>query len=71
MTDHNARNDLPARVVAIKRGDVMAQVDVRLDGTDYRMSSVMTVDSLDAMGLAEGDAVHVLAKAINVLLTRP
>ncbi|WP_237478418.1 TOBE domain-containing protein [Lichenibacterium dinghuense] len=71
MTDHNARNDLPARVVAIKRGDVMAQVDVRLDGTDYRMTSVMTVDFLDAMGLAGGDTVHVLAKAINVLLTRP
>lgn len=69
-TKHNARNDLPATVAAIKRGDVMAQVDVVLKGTDYRMSSVMTMDSLDAMGLKEGDEVHVLAKAINVLLTR-
>lgn len=71
MKKHNARNDLPATIVRIKRGDVMAQVDVVLVGTDYAMSSVMTVDSLDAMGLKEGDGVHVVAKAINVLLTRP
>ena len=70
MTQHNARNDIPATVVAIKRGDVMAQVDVTLKGTEYRMSSVMTVDSLDAMGLKEGDLVHIVAKAVNVLLTR-
>jgi len=71
MKQHNARNDLPATVVKIKRGSVMGQVDVVLVGTDYRMSSVMTVDSLDAMGIKEGDVVHVVAKAINVLLTRP
>ena len=64
MKQHNARNDIPAEVVAIKRGDVMAQVDVRLAGSDHRMSSVMTTDSLDAMAL-------VVAKAVNVLLTRP
>lgn len=70
MARHNARNDIPASVVAIKRGDVMAQVDVELKGTSYRMSSVMTVDSLNAMGLKQGDTVHVVAKAVNVLLTR-
>jgi molybdopterin-binding protein len=69
MKAHNARNDLPARVTRIKRGAVMAQVDVLLAGTDYRMSSVMTVDSLDEMGLKEGDSVNVVAKAVNVLLT--
>ena len=71
MKTHNARNDLPARVLHVKRGTVMAQVDVVLDGTDYRMSSVMTVESLDEMGLKEGDRVNVVAKAVNVLLTAP
>lgn len=71
MKSHNARNDLPARVTRIKRGTVMAQVDVTLEGTDYRMSSVMTVESLDEMGLREGDRVNVVAKAVNVLLTTP
>jgi molybdopterin-binding protein len=67
---HGARNDLPAEVIAIKRGAVMCQVDVKLVGTDYKMSSVMTLDSLDSMGLKVGDTVKVLAKAVNVLLTR-
>ncbi len=48
---HGARNDIPATVTAIKRGDVMAQVEVELVGTAYRMASVMTVDSLEELGL--------------------
>jgi molybdopterin-binding protein len=67
---HGARNDLPAEVTAIKRGAVMCQVDVKLVGTDYKMSSVMTLESLDAMGLKTGDRVNVIAKAVNVLLTK-
>lgn len=70
MKKHNARNDIPATVAAIKRGDVMTQVDVVLAGCDHRMSSVMTTESLDAMELKVGDQVHVVAKAVNVLLTR-
>lgn len=58
-------------MTAIKRGDVMAQVEVELVGTTYRMASVMTVDSLEELGLKEGDTVHVLAKAVNVLLVKP
>lgn len=65
---HGARNDIPAKIISIKRGGVMCQVDVMLEGTAYRMSSVMTNDSLDALGVKEGDLVHVVAKAVNVLL---
>ena len=68
---HGARNDIPATVTAIKRGDVMAQVEVELVGTTYRMASVMTVESLEELGLKEGDTVHVLAKAVNMLLVKP
>lgn len=68
---HGARNDIPAEVVAIKTGGVMAQVTVRLKGTDYEMSSVMTIDSLNELGLEEGSTVNVVAKAVNVLLVRP
>jgi molybdopterin-binding protein len=68
--NHGARNDIPAKIVRIKRGGVMCQVDVELEGTSYKMSSVMTLDSLDAMGVKEGDRVHVLAKAVNVLLVK-
>ena len=48
----------------------MCQVDVKLVGTDYKMSSVMTLDLLDSMGLEVGDRVGVLAKAVNVLLVK-
>ncbi len=68
---HGARNDIPAKVTAIKKGGVMCQVDVMLEGTDYRMSSVMTLDSLAAAGIKDGDTVHVIAKAVNVLLVKP
>lgn len=68
---HGARNDIPAEVIAITTGDVMAQVKVRLAGTDYEMSSVMTKESLDELGIAEGSTVHVVAKAVNVLLVKP
>lgn len=68
---HGARNDIPAHVVEIKKGGVMAQVTVQLQGTDYRMTSVMTLDSLDELAIAEGSTVHVVAKAVNVLLVKP
>ena len=68
---HGARNDIPAEVVEIKTGGVMAQVTVKLKGTDYRMSSVMTLDSLEELGIEKGTTVHVVAKAVNVLLVKP
>ena len=68
---HGARNDIPAKVTAIKRGGVMAQVDVMLEGTSNKMSSVMTLELVDTLSLAIGDTVHVLAKAVNVLLMKP
>ena len=68
---HGARNDIPAEVIEIKTGGVMAQVKVKLAGTDYEMSSVMTIDSLEVLGIEKGSIVHVVAKAVNVLLVKP
>ena len=68
---HGARNDIPAEVVEIKEGGVMAQVTVKLEGTDYQMSSVMTLDSLRELDIEKGSTVHVIAKAVNVLLVKP
>ena len=66
-----ARNDIPAEVTDIKTGGVMAHVTVKLVGTDYTMSSVMTLDSLAELGIEKGSTVHVVAKAVNVLLVKP
>jgi molybdopterin-binding protein len=67
---HGARNDIPAKVIRIQREGLMSQVDVELEGTSYHMSSVMTNDSLDSMDIKVGDRVRVLAKAVNILLTK-
>lgn len=68
---HGARNDIPATVTAIARGDVVAQLEGERVGTSYRMASVRTCDSPDEPGLREGDTVPVLARAVNVLLVKP
>jgi molybdopterin-binding protein len=63
-----ARNQAVATVTEIKKGDVMCQV--KLDVPASTMSSVMTTDSLDEMGLKKGDKVRVIVKAIHVLLVK-
>ena len=65
-----ARNRLEGEVIHIKRGAVMGQVRVRVAG-GAEMESVMTLDSIDGMGLKLGDRVVVAVKAVNVLLLKP
>jgi molybdopterin-binding protein len=64
-----ARNRIEGVVVSIKRGSIMCQVLVRIAG-DAQMESVMTIDSLEEMGLKVGDKVRVAVKAVNVLLIK-
>ena len=66
---HGARNDIVGEVVEIASGDLMAQAKVKVDG-EFSLSSVMTKESLDALGLSTGDRVRVLVKAVNVLLVK-
>ncbi len=63
-----ARNQLVGTITEIKKGSVMCQV--KLEVAPGNMSSVMTVDSLDDLGLKIGDRVQVVVKAVNVLLAR-
>jgi molybdopterin-binding protein len=66
---YGARNQMQGEVVEIKRGTVMCQVKVKVN-TPGTMSSVMTLESLQDLNLKQGDKVNVIAKAVNVLLTR-
>jgi molybdopterin-binding protein len=66
---YGARNKLNGKVVGIKKGTVMCQVDVAVGG-GARMCSVMTLDSLNELGIKKGSTVTVLVKAVNVLLAR-
>jgi molybdopterin-binding protein len=56
-------------VVEIKKGALMCQVKVKILA-DSTMCSVMTLESLDDLGIKEGDRVGVVAKAVNVLLVK-
>jgi molybdopterin-binding protein len=64
-----ARNRLEGKVVDIKRGSVMCQVKVEIAGGAV-MESVMTLDSLDELGIKNGDKVRVAVKAVNVMLIK-
>jgi molybdopterin-binding protein len=66
---YGARNQLAGKVTDIKKGTLMCQVklDVQPNAT---MSSVMTIDSLDELGIKKGSKVKIVVKAINVLLVK-
>ena len=64
-----ARNNLVGKIIKIKKGDIMCQVTLEIPA-DSIMSSVMTVDSLNTLGIKDGDSVKVIVKAVNVLLVK-
>lgn len=64
-----ARNNLVGKITTVKKGDLMCQVKLDIPAGST-MSSVMTVDSLNELGVSEGDEVMVVVKAVNVLLIK-
>ena len=64
-----ARNRLEGEVTEIKRGTIMCHVKVKIAG-GAQIESVMTLDSLDDLGIKEGDKVRVAVKAVNVMLIK-
>lgn len=66
---YGARNQLIGKVTEIKKGRLMCQVSLRVQA-DSGMCSVMTLDSLKELGIKKGDKVHILVKAVNVLLAK-
>lgn len=66
---YGARNQLAGTITEIKRGGVMAHV--KLDATaEGSLSSVLTLESLEDLGINEGDKVKVIVKAVNVILVK-
>jgi molybdopterin-binding protein len=64
-----ARNKIVGKVSEIKKGSLMSQVKVSVDGP-IDLTSVMTLDSLAELGVKQGDSVRVIVKAVSVLLVR-
>ena len=66
---YGARNNIVGKVAEIKKGSLMSQVKVAVDGP-IDITSVMTLDTLADLGVKKGDTVRVLVKAVNVILVR-
>jgi molybdopterin-binding protein len=66
---YGARNQLVGKVTDVKKGTVMCQVKLQIPAGGA-MSSVMTLDSLEDLGIKPGDSVRVVVKAVNVLLVK-
>lgn len=64
----SARNRLPGVITAVKRGDVMAQVDVRVG--DNHIVSLISREAADELELKEGDHVVAIVKATEVMVAR-
>ncbi|HNU74656.1 MAG TPA: TOBE domain-containing protein [Deltaproteobacteria bacterium] len=63
---YGARNDIRAKVKSVKKGDVMSLVKFEAISAS-EMASVLTTESVEAMGLKAGDSVELIIKAIHVL----
>jgi molybdate transport system regulatory protein len=63
----SARNTLKGTVTKIILGAVNAEVIIALAGGD-QITSVVTKEAVESMGLAEGKTAYAIIKASNVLI---
>jgi molybdopterin-binding protein len=62
----SARNRLHGIVVAVKRDEVMAQIDLACG--PYRVVSLMSREAADELGLKPGDQATAVVKATTVIV---
>lgn len=63
---YGVRNKLKAKVMSVKKGDVMSLVKFQVT-TPTEMASVLTTESVEELGLKPGDEIMVFIKAIHVM----
>jgi molybdopterin-binding protein len=62
----SARNQIKGRVTAITRGDVIANVELDVNG--QRLVASVTVEAVNELGLEEGAEVAAVIKASDVMI---
>jgi molybdopterin-binding protein len=62
----SARNRLPGVVTAVKLGDIVAQIDIRVG--DNHIVAIITREAAEEMNLQEGDEVFAIVKATEVMV---
>lgn len=63
----SARNILKGKVVKIIRGAVNAEVTIELPG-GIQVVSIITISSVDSLGLKEGKEAYAFVKASSVMI---
>lgn len=61
-----ARNQLRGKVTSVKKDEVMGLVKFQVTAGG-EMASVLTAESIEALGLKVGDEVTLYVKAVHVL----
>jgi molybdopterin-binding protein len=64
----STRNQLPGVVTAIQSGEAMSVVKVTLDGGEQTITSSITREAVQDLGLTPGSRVTVLVKSTEVTL---
>ena len=64
----SARNQLRGTVTNINRGAAIANVEVDVQG--QRVVASITVESVDSLGIKEGDEVVAVIKASDVMIAK-
>lgn len=63
----SARNVIKGQVVEVKKGAVAAQVRVDIGGGNV-ITSMVTVDAVEDLGIDQGSEVSVIIKSTEVML---
>ena len=63
----SARNVLKGKIVQIKRGAVNAEIIIELPG-GAQIVSIITLNSVEKLGLKEGGEAYAVIKASNVMI---
>lgn len=63
----SARNQLKGTVVSVEKGPISAKVKIDIGGGNFITSSV-TAETIDDLGLQTGDSVVAIVKASEVMI---
>ena len=70
METLSARNQLKGTVMDVKKGNIMAEIVLKLRSGD-ELVSVITAESAKRLSLKKGDEVVAVIKSTEVMIGRP
>lgn len=62
----STRNQFEGTVTSLTRGEAMTIVKIAIDGTDLVITSAITTDAVDDLGIVVGSHAYALVKSTEV-----